>query len=92
MNSHEFRPVWKRPLDLHLVNHRGDALDDILRAEQLAADVHQLGHRLSVADELEQLGRDERDRLRIVEAEAACEPLLRQHPGLVQHKLVYFPR
>ena len=55
----ELGAVRERPLDLHFVDHLGHAVGDVFDAQQLAAEIHQLGDRSSVADELEQLRRDE---------------------------------
>ena len=53
-------------------------------AEQLPAEVHQLGDRAAVADELEELRRDQRDRLGVVQPQAARQALLREEAGLVE--------
>ena len=55
-------------------------------------EVHQLGDAAPVADELEELRRDQRDGLGVVEAEAAGEALLREDPGAVEDELVELPR
>ena len=64
-------------------DHLGHAVHHLAAAEQLLAEIHQLGDRAAVADQLEQLRRDQRDRLGIVEPQAAREPLLREErrPG-----------
>ena len=67
VDGDELGAVRERALDLHLVDHLGDAVGDVGPAEQLAPEIHQLGHRAAVADELEDLRRDERDRLRMIE-------------------------
>ena len=88
VHGHELGAVGKRSFDLHLVDHVRDAVHHVIVAEELAAEIHQLGHRSAVADELEDLRRDERDGFGIVQAQAAREPLLRQEAGLVENELV----
>ena len=51
-------------------------------------DVHELGDAAPVANQLEELGRDERDGLRVVEAEPAREALLREEACAVKEELV----
>ena len=46
--------------------------------EELAAQIHQLGDAASVADEFEELRRDERDGFGMIQPQAAREPLLRE--------------
>ena len=92
VDGHELRPVGERALDLDLGDHLGDAVEHLVRAEQPAAEVHELGDRPAVTDELEQLRRDERHRLDIVQPHAAREPLLREEPRLVEDQLVDFTR
>ncbi len=47
---------------------------------------------MAVANELEELGREERDRLRIVEPQASGEPLLRENARPVEDELVEVAR
>src|SRR5579883_1683013 len=54
----ELGPVRERPLHLHLADHLRDALQDVGPGEHLGAPVHELGHRLPLADPLEHLRRN----------------------------------
>ena len=92
MDGHQLRPVRKRSFDLHLVDHVGDAVEDIGSAQQPATQIHQLGHRAAVADEFQELCRDERRGLDVIEAQAPRQALLRQHTRLVEDQLVDLAR
>ena len=88
VHGDELGAVGERALDLHLVDHLGDAGLHLRAAEELPTEVHQLGDRAPVAHELEELARDEGDGLGVVEPEPAREALLREEAGLVQCQLV----
>ena len=92
VDGHELGAVRERPLDLHLVDQLGHSLHHLAMAEHLAPDVHQLGDTAPLADELEQLRRDQRDGLGVAQPEPAGESLLRDHPRAVQDELVELPR
>ena len=55
-------------------------------------EIHQLGDRAAVADELHHLRADQRHRLGIIQAQAAREPLLREIARLMQRELVELVR
>src|SRR5262249_29164686 len=88
MHGDELRTVGERALDLHFGDHFGHAVHHLVAAEDRAADVHELGDRAAVADQLEQLRREQRDGFGGIEAEAAREALLRDEPGLVEEELI----
>src|SRR4051812_3213758 len=90
MNRDELGPIAERAFDLHLVNHFRDVVHHVSAPEQLASEVHQLGHTTAVANELEHLGANQRNGFRIVQANAACEPLLCKVTRLMQRELVSF--
>ncbi len=90
MHGDELAAVWKRAFDLHLVDQLRHSFGDVFRAEELPAEIHQLRDGATVADELEQLRGDERDRLGMVQPDAAREPLLREDASLVKEELVDF--
>jgi len=92
VDRHQLGPVRKRPFNLDFVDELRHSLHHVGAPEQLAADVHQLGDRAAVADELQNLRRDERDRLGMIQPHAPRQALLRQHAGLVQRELVEFLR
>ena len=56
------------------------------------AEAHDLGHRSAVADHLENLRRDERDRFGMIQLQAARAPLPRQLAGGKNQQLVDFAR
>ena len=92
MHGDELAAVWKRAFDLDLVDQLRHSFGDVFRAQELPAEVHQLGDGAAVANELEQLRGDERHRLGMVQPEAPREPLLREDAGLVKEELVDFFR
>src|SRR5262245_35906263 len=77
MNGDELSAVGKRPFDLNFFEHLRHALHHVVAAEHGEPGFHQLGHTPAVADALEDLGRDERERLRVIELEAASAPAAR---------------
>ena len=81
MDGDELGAVRKCPLDLDLRDHVGHALHDRVGRQNGRAKAHDLGDRAPVANHLENFGRDERDRLRVVQLEAARPPLSRQLAG-----------
>ena len=88
----ELGAVWECPLDLHFVDHLGHTVGDVFDAQQLTAEIHELGNRSSVPDELEHLRRDESHGFGMIEAQTARQPFLRQHASLVEEQLVDFAR
>src|SRR5207245_967913 len=80
--------VGKRAFDLDLCDERRHAGHDLARAEDRAAEIHQLGDRAAVADQLEQLRREQRDRFGIVQPQAAREAFLRDDARTVEYELV----
>ena len=50
MHGHELRAVGKRAFNLHVVDHLRHARHDLIAAEKLFSEVHQLGHALPVAN------------------------------------------
>ena len=85
MNRHQFSAVGERALHLHLVHHLRHPRQHIFNTEQLLALVHQGGNPLAIADKFEQLRRDQRGRLRVVQPQAPGIALLRHKPGVVQY-------
>ena len=92
VDRHELGAVREGPFDLNFVDELRHAVHHVGAPEQLPPDVHQLGDRAAVADELEDLRGDERDRLGMIQPHAPRQPLLRQHAGLMQRELVEFLR
>jgi hypothetical protein len=84
MHGHELRPVGERPLDLHLVNHLGDAIHDLRAPEDSPPDIHQVGDTFSVANQLEELRREERDGFGVRKAKTARQALLGEKTRAVE--------
>ena len=83
MHGDELGAVHERPLHLNLVKDARDAREHVSLAEHASPRVHERGDAevfpvAAVADELEEDGRDEGARLRVVESQAAGEALLRE--------------
>ena len=52
MHRHQLAAVGERAFDLHLDDHLRHVIHDVGAAEQLTAEVHQLGDGAAIADEL----------------------------------------
>ena len=72
MEGDELGAVGEGRLDLDLVEHLGDALHHVVGVEHLAAGRHELGDGAAVAGRLEHPDGEQRDRLGVVEPQAAC--------------------
>src|SRR5882757_2051952 len=70
--------VGEGALDLHLVDHLGDAFHHLVAPENGQARLHQLGDGAAVADALEDVGGDDGERLGMVELETAGPAPARQ--------------
>jgi hypothetical protein len=60
----------------------GNAIEHVTAPEQPAAEIHELGHRPSVANQLEKPGGDEGDCLHVARPQAARESFLREKAWL----------
>ena len=78
VDGQELGAVGEGPLDLDVVDERCHARLHLPPPEQLLTRLHQFGDRRALADHLEHLGGDERDRLGVVEPEPAREAALRE--------------
>ena len=68
----ELGAILEHALDLHLVDQLRHAGQHLVVAENRAAELHQLRHRMpAVANQLEDHAGDQRHRLRVVQAQAA---------------------
>src|ERR1700736_6570882 len=90
VNGDELRAVGKRALDLNLGHHLGHALHHRLGPENRRAEAHDFGDRLAVANQLENLRRDERDRFGMIELQAAGAALARELARRKDEQLVDF--
>jgi hypothetical protein len=86
MDRHQLGAVGEGRLDLHLAQHRRDAIHDVVRRQDLAARLHQLGHRPTVAGGLEHERAEDRDGLRVVQAQAAFPAAPGQVRGVREHQ------
>ena len=91
VHGHQLGAVWKGALDLDFAYHFRHARHDFRAAQQLLAFVHQRCHTFALANELQQLRRDQRSSFRVVEQEAARVALLGHKTGVVQDQFVDFP-
>src|SRR6266436_8093817 len=71
MYGDQLRPIGKRRLDLYLGNHLRNSLHHVVAGENRFAMAHELGDRLAVARAFDDGGRDQCNRLGIVEFQAA---------------------
>ena len=81
VHRHQLGAVRKRRFHLHFVNHLRDAVHHVVALRMLVAQRHDLGHGFAVARPLQNLRREDRDRLRIVELQAARAALPRHLGG-----------
>src|SRR5262249_38971006 len=88
MNGDELRAVRKRAFHLDLADHVPHTLHHGVARKDRRPDAHDLGDRLAVADELEELSRDQRDGLRMIELQAAAAPFSRELTGTDDEELV----
>ena len=63
-----------------------------MTSEDPAPEIHQLHHGAPLANELENLGREQGDSLRVIEPESARETLLRDDACPVEHELLEVAR
>src|SRR5205814_2406113 len=70
MYGHQFRPIREGRLDLDFVNHFRDAFHDIFATKDGPAVRHDFCDALSIAGRFQDLGREHRHRLRVVELQA----------------------
>ena len=92
MDGHELRAVGKRPFDLNLGDHRGDAVHDGVGRQDRRAEAHDLGHRAAIANQLEDFRRDERDGFGVIQLQPASAALSGQFSGGVDEQFVDFSR
>src|SRR5258708_3767627 len=71
VHSDQLRPVRESRLDLYLGNHLRNSLHHLVARQNRLALAHEFGHRLAVARSFDDGGRDQCNRLRIVELQAA---------------------
>src|SRR6185369_4719456 len=90
VDGDQLGPVGERALDLHLVDHLGDAFHDVVAAEDGQPGLHQIGHGAAISDAFQGLGRDEGDGLGVIEPEPSRPPTARDLGGGEDEELFLF--
>src|SRR5262245_37049167 len=92
MDRDEFGAVRKRAFHLDLSDHLAYAFHHGVQRKNRRTDARDLGNRLSVADELEDFGSDQRHRFRMIELQPARAPSTRELASAEDEELVDFTR
>src|SRR5881296_2908198 len=92
VNGDELGPVGERPLDLDLFEHLGHPFHHVVTPQDVKTRRHEIGDAPAVADPLEDLGRDERQRLGVIQLEAAAAPAARHLGRGENEKLLLLTR
>src|SRR5262245_31723383 len=90
MDGDEFRAVTKRAFHLDLPDHLAHTFHHGVTRKNRRSDARDLGDRLTVADELEDFGGDQRNRFRVIQFQAARAPLSGELTGAEDDELVDF--
>src|SRR5262245_50976288 len=90
VNGDELGSVGEGGFDVDLLDHVGDAVQELIASQDLPALRHELGNRLSISRPLENDVGDQGDRLRVVQFEASSEPPPSDDCGDRDHELVSF--
>ena len=91
MHGDKLGAIGKGRLDLDVVDHLGDALHDLVAGDDVGAGFHEVGDGAAVARALDDEVGDQRDGFRVVEPDAALQPLARHDRGHRDQQLVLFP-
>src|SRR5437870_2031324 len=92
VNGDELGAVGKGALDLHLLEHLRHSLHHAVAAEDVEARRHQVGDAPAVANPLENLGGDQRQRFGVVELETATTSPARDFGGGEHEELLLLTR
>ena len=90
MDCHKLCPVGKRRLDLHIMDHFGDAIHHLIGSDHMGTCFHQISNRATVPRTFNHKIGDQRDGLGMVELNAAFQPLPRNHRRHRHKQLVFF--
>src|SRR5690606_988479 len=90
MHGDELRPIGERRLDLHIGDHLGNAFHHVVAHENRCAVAHELGDRFAFARAFHDRGRNQRDRLGVIELQAARFAPLGEQRGGEDEELVFF--
>jgi hypothetical protein len=89
VDGDELGAVGEGAFDLDFEEEFGDAGEDLVTAEEATSEVHEVGNGfVAVADEFEDLGGDESDGFRVIEADAAGEAFLGEETDVVEEEFV----
>src|SRR5690242_18448773 len=92
VHGDELGAVGKGRLDLDVVDHLGDAVHHLRARHHMRAFLHQLGDGFAVARAFQDEIGNQRNRLRVIELDAALEPPARHHGGNRDQQLVLLTR
>ena len=92
MHGDEFGAVWKRRLDLHVVNHLGDAVHHLRGGDDMRPRLHQVSHGAPVARPLHHKIGNQRNGFRVVEFHPALQPAARHIGRHGNQQFVFFAR
>src|SRR5262249_29683746 len=81
MDGHELGAVWKRAFHLDLADHLAYTFHHGIARKNRRPNARDLRDRLPVADEFEDFGGDQRDRLRMIELQTAGAPFSSELAG-----------
>src|SRR5262245_31962141 len=90
MDGDEFRAVRKRAFHLDFPDHLANTFHHGVTRKNRRSDARDLGDRLTVADELEDFGGDQRNRFRVIQSQPARATLSRELTGAEDDELVDF--
>src|SRR5262249_47942963 len=88
MDGHELGAIRKRAFHLDLADHVAHTVYHGVARKNRRPNAYDLGDRLAIADELEELSRDQCNGLRMVELQAAGAPFFRELTGAEDDELV----
>jgi hypothetical protein len=92
MNRDQLRSIWKRAFHLNLGNHLGNALHHRIWRKDRRSQAHDVGNGPAIPNQLQDFRRDERDRLGMIELQAAGTAFSRDLSGGKDQQLVDFAR
>jgi len=92
MNRHQFGAVRKGRLDLHVMDHLGDAFHALRAADDMSTSLHHIRNRAPVARTLNHRIRDQRNRFGVVQLYAARQSFARHLGSHRHHQFVFFSR
>lgn len=92
MHGDKLGAVGEGRLDLHVVNHFGDAFHDLIPGQHRRAGLHEFGHAPPVARAFDDEIGNEGNRLGVIELYPALQTPTRHHGGRRDEQLVLLTR